>query len=74
MVIFFIGFSNGRGYEIDFVNVRCGLVMKHKPAIYLCNRKNRVALVMVTGTWLFPPMMAGVRLTGVQTALGEALI
>jgi len=28
-----------------------------------------VALVMLTGTWLFPPMMDGVRLTGVQTAL-----
>ena len=42
--------------------------MKHKPVIHLCNRKNRVALVMVTGTWLFTPMTEGVTLTGVQTA------
>ena len=27
-----------------------------------------VALVMLTGTWLFMPMTEGVRLTGVQTA------
>jgi ABC-type uncharacterized transport system permease subunit len=33
--------------------------MKHKPVIHLCNRKNRVALVMLTGTWLFAPMMEG---------------
>jgi hypothetical protein len=35
------------------------LFQKHNPIIYLCNRKNRVALVMLTGTWLFAPMMEG---------------
>ena len=32
-----------------------------------------VALVKLTGTWLFPPMMEGVMLTGIQTALDTSV-